>query len=121
MAVRYLSDPELVRLSTWPGEIAAEDAVTFFTLSGNDLSWIAGLNRAEKPPRCVGPAVCPALPWLGWIPDDLGACPVAALDRRAAALAIAPDDVAVLLAERGRRHILADRDGSICTELGLVC
>jgi len=35
-----------------------------------------------------------ALPWLGWIPDDLGACPAAALDRLATALAIAPDSAA---------------------------
>ena len=32
MPVRYVPDPELARLSTWPGEIADEDAVTFFTL-----------------------------------------------------------------------------------------
>jgi hypothetical protein len=31
MPVRYLSDPELARLSSWPDEIADEDAVTYFT------------------------------------------------------------------------------------------
>ena len=62
MPVRYLSDPELARLSGSPGEIADEDAVT--------LS---------------------ALPWLGWIPDDLAGCPPVALDRLAQVLAIAPD------------------------------
>jgi hypothetical protein len=36
MPVRYLSDVELARLSTWPGEIAEEDAVTFFTLAADD-------------------------------------------------------------------------------------
>jgi hypothetical protein len=36
MSVRYLSDVELARLSTWPGEIAEKDAVTFFTLAADD-------------------------------------------------------------------------------------
>ena len=48
MPVRYLSDPQLARLSSWPGEIADEDAVTFFTLSEADLSWLAGFNRDEN-------------------------------------------------------------------------
>jgi len=39
MPVRYLSDPELARLSGWPDELADEDAVTFFTLSPDDLVW----------------------------------------------------------------------------------
>lgn len=29
MPVRFLSDPELARLSGWPDEIADEDAVTY--------------------------------------------------------------------------------------------
>ena len=32
MPVRYLSDPELARLSGWPDEIADSDAVSYFTL-----------------------------------------------------------------------------------------
>ena len=48
MPIRYLSDPELARLSSWPDEIAAEDAVTYFTLSADDLSWRAGSNRQEN-------------------------------------------------------------------------
>ena len=47
MPVRYLSDPELARLSSWPDEIDVADAVTYFTPSGDDLSWIAGFNRAR--------------------------------------------------------------------------
>ena len=41
MPVRFLSDAELARLSSWPDEIAAEDLVTFFTLSPDDLG-VAG-------------------------------------------------------------------------------
>jgi len=48
MPVGYLSDPELARLNAWPDEIAAEDAVTYFTLSGDDLAWLTGFNRVEN-------------------------------------------------------------------------
>ncbi len=48
MPVRYLSDPELDRLSSWQGEIAEQDAVTFFTLTGDDLGWVRGFNRDEN-------------------------------------------------------------------------
>jgi hypothetical protein len=63
MPVRYLSDAELARLSGWPDETDPDDAVIYFTLSGDDLSWLAGFNRAENR---LGVAVqlC-ALPWLG--------------------------------------------------------
>ena len=47
MPVRYLSDPELARLSTWPGEITDEDAAIFFTLSDADRSWVRGFNGAD--------------------------------------------------------------------------
>jgi hypothetical protein len=99
MPVRYLSDPELARLSNWPGEIADEDAVTYFTLSDDDLSWLAGFHRPENR---LGVAVqLSALPWLGWIPDALAGCPAAALERLAVVLAIDPLEVAGLLAAYG--------------------
>jgi hypothetical protein len=99
MPVRYLSDPELARLSSWPDEIAVEDVVTYFTLSADDLSWLAGFNRQHNR---LGVAVqLSTLPWLGWIPDDLAGCPPIALDRLAQALGIAPDSSLTLLAEYG--------------------
>jgi hypothetical protein len=99
MPVRYLSDPELARLSGWPDEIADEDAVTYFTLSAEDLSWLGSFNRQQNR---LGVAVqLSTLPWLGWIPDDLASCPPAALDRLAEALAIAPDTSSTLLTEYG--------------------
>src|SRR5271156_2798232 len=99
MPVRYLSDPELARLSSWPDEIAVEDAVTYFTLSADDKSWLAGFNRRHNH---LGVAVqLSTLPWLGWIPDDLAGCPATALDRLADALAIAPGTSSALLAGYG--------------------
>ena len=81
MPVRFLSDAELARLSSWPDEIAVEDAVTFFTLSADDLAWLAGFNRPRT--GSAPPSKLSTLPWLGWIPDDLAGCPAAALDRLA--------------------------------------
>lgn len=79
-----------------PGEIVDEDAVTYFTPSADDLSWLAGFNRAENR---LGVAVqLSTLPWLGWVPDDPAGCPAAALDRLANALAIDPTTAAELLA-----------------------
>jgi hypothetical protein len=75
MPVRYLSDPELARLSGWPDEIADEDAVTFCTLSADELAWLAGFNRAENRLGVAGQLS--ALPWLGWVPDDLAGRPAA--------------------------------------------
>ncbi|HZC92016.1 MAG TPA: DUF4158 domain-containing protein [Mycobacterium sp.] len=99
MPVRYLSDPELARLSGWPDEIADVDAVTYVTLSADDLSWLAGFNRQQNR---LGVAVqLSTLPWLGWIPDDLTSCPPTALDRLAEALAISPDTSSTLLTEYG--------------------
>jgi hypothetical protein len=76
------SDAELARLSGWPDEIADDDLVTYFTLTSDDLGWLASTVRAENR---LGAAVqlC-TLPWLGWIPDELSACPAAAIRRRAA-------------------------------------
>jgi hypothetical protein len=99
MPVRYLPDPELARLSSWPDEIAVQDAVTYFTVSADDLSWLTGFNRQQNR---LGVAVqLSTLPWLGWIPDDLAGCPPIALDRLAQALDIAPDILSALLAEYG--------------------
>jgi hypothetical protein len=51
MPVRFLSDAELARLSSWPGEIADDDLVTYFTLSSADLDWLASNVRVENRSR----------------------------------------------------------------------
>ncbi|MGI8723509.1 MAG: hypothetical protein ACR2JG_14960 [Geodermatophilaceae bacterium] len=72
MPVRYLSDPELARLSGGPDEIADEDAVTYFTCPRT--TWHGW--RASTAPRTgsASPFKLSTLPWLGWIPDELAAC-----------------------------------------------
>jgi hypothetical protein len=105
------------RLSSWP-EVADEDAVTYFTLSADDLSWLAGFNRQHKR---LGVAVqLSTLPWLGWIPDDLAGCPPIALDRLAQALVIAPDTSSALLAEYGgwQGRTRREHQARVLTRLG---
>jgi hypothetical protein len=61
MPVRFLSDAELARLSSWPDEIAEHDLVIFFTLTSDDAGWLRGNIRVENR---LGAAVqlC-TLPW----------------------------------------------------------
>src|SRR5271166_672642 len=48
MPVRFLSVAELARLSSWPDEIAADDLVTFFTLTSDDLGGLGSNVRVEN-------------------------------------------------------------------------
>ncbi len=99
MPVRFLSDAELAQLSGWPSEIAADDLITFFTLTDDDLGWLGSNYRYENR---LGAAVqlC-TLPWLGWIPDELTACPAAAVDRLADGLGIGGSERTELLSSYG--------------------
>ncbi|MDQ6675424.1 MAG: DUF4158 domain-containing protein [Chloroflexota bacterium] len=108
MPVRFLSDAELARLSSWPDEIADDDLVTYFTLTSDDLRWLGANVRVENR---LGAAVqlC-ALPWLGWIPNELSACPAVAVRRLAGQLRLADDDVPGLLAAYGGREGPTRRD-----------
>jgi hypothetical protein len=118
MPVRFLSDAELARLSGWPDDVADDDLVTFFTLTSDDMGWLGSNIRIENR---LGAAVqlC-ALPWLGWIPDDLSGCPSAAVDRLATRLGLAGADVAGLLAAYGgwEGRTLRDHRALVLDRLG---
>ena len=119
MPVRFLSDPELARLSSWPDEIAEHDLVTFFTLTSDDSRWLAGFNVRVENRLGAAVQLC-TLPWLGWIPDDLTGCPAAALDRLADALASRPMTCPSLLAAYGGWEGRTRRDhrALVLTRLG---
>ena len=91
MPVRFLSDAELARLSSWPDEIADEDLVTFFTLTGDDLVWLRTTVRAENRLGAAG-IVCSAVAGLDSGLDDLRPCPEAAVRRLAEHLRLAADE-----------------------------
>jgi Domain of unknown function (DUF4158) len=71
---RFPSDAELARLTGWPAEIADADLVTFFSPTSEDLRWPHEAHRGSDSRLGLSMQLC-ALPWLGWVPDDLTGCP----------------------------------------------
>ena len=118
MPVRFLSDADLARLSGWPGEIADEDLVTFFTLTGDDLAWLS-TNYRDENRLGVAVQMC-ALPWLGWVPDDLAGCPSTAFARLCTALAVDSVGGSELLARYGgwQGRTRRDHQGQVLERLG---
>ena len=118
MPVRFLSDAELARLSSWPDEIAEHDLVTFFTLTSDEVAWLGGNVRVEN--RLGATVQLCTLPWLGWVPDDLTGCPSAAVSRLGGQLGLAPDEVPELLASYGGWEGRTRRDhrALVLTRLG---
>ena len=99
MPVRFLSDAELARLGSWPDEVADDDLITYFTLTSNDLDWLGSKTRAEN--RLGAALQLCALPWLGWVPDDLAACPSTAVARLAGQLGLTGEEAQGMLAGYG--------------------
>jgi hypothetical protein len=62
--------------------------VRFFTLAGDDLEWLATAARGATSRFGLAVQLC-ALPWLGFVPDDVVAVPVAAATRLAGQLGVA--------------------------------
>jgi hypothetical protein len=107
MPTRFLSDAELAQLSGFPAEIADEDLVTYFTLVDADRRWLLDEHRGAANQLGLGVQLC-TLPWLGFVPDDLGAAPPPAVRRVADQLGV---DVGVLVdyggwQDRTRRDLL---------------
>jgi hypothetical protein len=87
MPTRFLSDAELARLSGFPTEIDDDDLVTFFRLEGEDLAWLGREHRGPANRLGLALQLC-TLPWLGFVPDDLGSAPESAVERLAAQLGV---------------------------------
>jgi hypothetical protein len=79
------SEMELGQLRGFP-EIDRADLIRHFTLSEADEAFV---GKFRGPANVLGAAVqlC-ALPWLGFVPDDVGAAPVAAVARLAERLGV---------------------------------
>jgi hypothetical protein len=79
------SDEELAQLRGFP-EITRADLIRYFTLTGADEAFV---RRFRGPGNTLGAAVqlC-ALPWLGFVPDEVQRAPAAAVARLAERLQI---------------------------------
>ena len=87
MATQFFSTAEIRKLESWPVEVGRDELVQYFTLTPEDVAWV---NRSARgTPAKVGLAVqlC-ALPWLGFVPDDVPAAPPAAVSRLAVQLGL---------------------------------
>jgi len=85
------SGQELARLRGFP-DISGEELIRFFTLSAADEAFVRSMRR---PSTVLGVAVqlC-ALPWLGFVPDEVGATPLVAVTRLASRLGMPAGELA---------------------------
>jgi hypothetical protein len=98
LATQVFADEELERLRGFP-EIGREELFRFFTLAPTDIAFIdPGRGRGPADRLGLSVALC-TLPWLGFVPDDVAAAPVAAVARLADQLGVHPG----VLRHYGRR------------------
>ncbi|MGB7794888.1 MAG: DUF4158 domain-containing protein, partial [Pseudonocardiaceae bacterium] len=94
MTTQFFSSAEIRKLESWPVEVGRDELARYFTLSVDDVDWID--RSARGTPAKVGLAVqlC-ALPWLGFVPEDVKAAPPPAVSRLAVQLGVPPGALAV--------------------------
>jgi hypothetical protein len=92
LATQVFADEELERLRGFP-EIGRDELFQFFTLMPADLAFVDP-GRGRGPADRLGLAVtlC-ALPWLGFVPDNVTAAPPVAVARLAEQLAVDPAEL----------------------------
>lgn len=90
MATRVFSDEELEGLRSFPA-IGKDELIRYFTLTPSDQTFLRKFRRAQN---VLGAAVqLSALPWLGFVPDDVPSAPPAAVGRLARQLGLAVADL----------------------------
>ncbi|MGW3111151.1 DUF4158 domain-containing protein [Streptomyces sp. NPDC001091] len=91
MATRVFSDEELEGLRSFPA-IGKDELIRYFTLTPADEAFLRKFRRAQN---VLGAAVqLSALPWLGFVPDNVPAAPPAMVGRLARRLGLAVADLA---------------------------
>lgn len=98
MPVRFLSDAERARLSSFPDEIAPDDLNTYFTLSTADSEHVQ-LHHRTTTRLGVALQLC-ALRYLGFSPSDLTTAPAEVVQYLAQQLTVSSDT----LAQYGQRE-----------------
>jgi hypothetical protein len=89
VAARTFSEEQLEQLRSFP-DIGRDDLIRYFTLTRADVAF-ADPGRGRGPADRLGLAVqlC-TLPWLGFVPDEVGAAPPVAVARLAERLGVDP-------------------------------
>jgi len=87
VSTRFFSDAEIARLRSWPAELGRDELIRHFTLGPDDLAWLESSARGSGNRIGLAVQLC-ALPWLGFVPDDVAGAPRAAVNRVALQLGI---------------------------------
>ncbi|MCD9146087.1 DUF4158 domain-containing protein [Streptomyces albireticuli] len=91
MATRVFSDEELEGLRSFPA-IGRDELIRYFTLTPADEAFLRKFRRSQN---VLGAAVqLSALPWLGFVPDDVPTAPPAAVGRLTRQLGLVAGDLA---------------------------
>ncbi|TDE28120.1 DUF4158 domain-containing protein [Nonomuraea mesophila] len=74
------SEEQLEQLRSFP-EISADELIRYFTPTSADVAFVdPGKGRGPVDQLGMLVQLC-TLPWLGFVPDDVGSAPPAAVDR----------------------------------------
>jgi hypothetical protein len=89
VAARMFSEEQLEQLRSFP-DIGRDDLIRYFTLTQADVAFVDP-GRGRGPADRLGLAVqlC-TLPWLGFVPDEVGSAPPVAVARLAERLGLDP-------------------------------
>jgi hypothetical protein len=89
VAARMFSEEQLEQLRSFP-DIGRDDLIRYFTLTQADMAFVDP-GRGRGPADRLGLAVqlC-ALPWLGFVPDEVSSAPPVAVARLADRLGLDP-------------------------------
>ena len=87
MSTRFFSTDEIRRLRSWPEEIGRNELIRYFTLGSDDRAWLQRSARGAGNRLGLAVQLC-ALPWLGFVPDDVPAVPRSASNRLAVQLGL---------------------------------
>lgn len=82
------SEEQLDQLRSFP-EISADELIRYFTPTAADVGFVSPGGRGPVDRLGMLVQLC-ALPWLGFVPDDVAAAPSAAVARVAERLGVAP-------------------------------
>ncbi len=87
MSTRFFSTDEIRRLRSWPEEIGRNELIRYFTLGSDDRAWLQRSARGAGNRLGLAVQLC-ALPWLGFVPDEVPAVPRSASNRLAVQLGL---------------------------------